>query len=627
MKLGERLGKILQYTDDARNDWRRIIWRVRRKAENKNNPDGRIRFNITYAILQNLRSVLRPDRVEELAIPERDEFMDNARAAQLIVNNQFRKSRMARSAYYMIDSALTDGLSIAKVEWGGPFSRRVDRNPSGADRPFYGKASDNGHPLVDSEARESQIQEAMERIFTNYLVGRQQPHTTNLDVMDFLKDPNTNQMQDSLWTSHRCWLTRSQVKDLKRAKFFKDLPITYSNALASTQERIQNREAARSQRGSAPVAAVAAMHAGVEQPATKDDEEEWDPDGIEVWEFHDRATRKIHWVTPGMEETWRDQDDALQIKRPRYVDLSFTRRLNDFWSIPDAHKYIEAQENLDSMYDSLARHTRKNSKTVHLAQRGANKQSDLEALASASGGSVVVLDDIMGIREEALGQLPGGMVEFAGMVMRLIQLVSGETGQSLGSTSSPQATATEAGIVQSQRSSRTARMQMDVNETLAEIASLYHDFNEEFFTLEDALPILGEVDALFWQEEISPSISRKDIEGDFEFHTAIGSGSSEAEALAKKMSLDLYNYTANDPNANRKKLLEDLLRAHGKNPRLFVVSSPVLTPPTAALGGVGRSPGESGFGEPVSKDGANRTGRPQLQSLLSDAMRMGGRRV
>lgn len=121
-------------------------------------------------------------------------------------------------------------------------------------------------------------------------------------------------------------------------------------------------------------------------------------------------------------------------------------------------------------------------------------------------------------------------------------------------------TATESSILQANRNISLGWQQGIAADWYVQLVTKFSCVLQKFLTLEDAAAIVGQERAQLWDT------LRKQVPARFAFSMTPDSSLRNDTPLDRKMSQDLYSFTANDPNVNKRRLLERVFRKYHIDP-------------------------------------------------------------
>ncbi len=618
-KTGAVWTRRLNEADEARKKWLARSRAVRAAYEMPPEREGLTDFPILWTNEQNILAALALDSVETRMRSELSSRQEAARVAQAVVNWELHESRCVKPANRSFNNGRIEGVGILEVKWGGPFAPRVVTG-EGADTAVAGSPTDNGRPRETS--REAEEQEAIRKVFPNDLTGKSMPRTYCVTPRDFLKDPGTSTIEDSIWVAKALWLYRRQIEGLIAAGFFRKVDYGEVLVLPSAKERMDERSATR---------AISSGRGKDRGDGGYEDEDQV----VQVWEIHDREERRILYVCPGFDEPLREIADEMDVKRPLFADFRPAESdPSSFWTMPEAAQYLEAQRTLSEFTQHMVEMAAKHAKKGYAVDPRIG-EDELTAIEQADDGFFLRVPPDA-IREVNFGGAPDGMLQATMAYLKSIcRESSGVTGVIAGVSSSPAITATETERQAQAYSVRLKRQEIVRDAMLRDVAGMYLDLSQQFLPVDRRTFRLLGTDAAIWEQE-HLSISREDIEGEFDIEVTTGSRAKSESAVDLKLMLDVWNLAALNPNTNQRALLEELFRRAGMNPNAYVLQARPGTglPPqdSGSLAGAGRSPEEMG-GVPahpempaLSADQRRRTGSPTAASAATDMMRGGATR-
>lgn len=632
--LGEIWTERLLRADTDREWWRPIVWQSREHYDGVTSKGiGQpVPYNKHRAAEDNVRAALQPDAVEVRFNAIRPEDTLRVKVAQLLTNWALRSSQFVETTNSFITHARTDGIGIYKVEFGGTWQPRVRVGNEG-NTAIPGRPTDRGRRSPTGGDRAKAMTEAMRAVFPNALTGDPVPQASVIDVMDFLKDSETNTLEDSLFASHRAWLTRRQIERLQESGYYMNVELQYEQVLPSTRERWERSLVRRNARGD-----VAQRQRGQRSNAvtrdTIDAEEIW-----EVWEIHDRVEGRVLHVIPGMSKVLRDV--PAEIEGMPYVDFRPSATPWSYWSIPDVFQYIAAQNTLDTLLSTIVKHVSKFAKTVIFTDNDIDDATKRQ-IGDAIDGEFISVNSIEGIKVQDFGSLPPDLTNVLGLLSQVINELSGISQIALGVGTGN--TATEVNQISKFQSVRMRRQSIDLNQAFAKVSLRYLALLKEFAPPEVVVPVLG-TDALEFQalKDDFVTVNRRDLTTEVDAEVKVGAGAQLQAEIDRKQKLDFWNLGSVRPDVfNIHHLASELVLAFDMRPR-HALAAPAPPPPgpqilgpdgqpmEGSAGPVGRGAPQQGGpsapeGPSQSPDQLRRTGNPSPANELTDLFRGGASR-
>lgn len=327
----------------------------------------------------------------------------------------------------------------------------------------------------------------------------------------------------------------------------------------------------------------------------------------ELWEIHDRRTRKIFVIATGHKQFLRNEPDALQLDGLPFVEMRFTPRTRCFWGTSDAHYLYHAQAELSDIAIQSAKQRRIDTlkflyNKQQITQEELNKilSSEVGVAAAVNGGGDI-RNVIMSLPSRGNYQLH----EEADFVRSNARETTGFTKTQAGEYAGARTTGFEVQQVQGARQMRMTRRQMIVANTYTEAMRKINAIVFKYWTGPRMIQIVGPEGLPAWQSFIGTQ-----LQGKYNYKITFQDAPFESIEQQQAMAQQAYMMAAQDPsmdvNAARR-----YLATSQRSPSLRQIINPQQggMPGGGAPGqgqGQGRIPGGGQAGP-----GAGQAGPPQ----------------
>ncbi|GAF84606.1 unnamed protein product, partial [marine sediment metagenome] len=175
----------------------------------------------------------------------------------------------------------------------------------------------------------------------------------------------TLRIDEAPWIAHRIVRHVDEVKSDPKYEHTKDLkPVMAMEDFVKSYQSVQK-----------PYRAGETLRSGSSAKA----------EYVELFEIHDRRTRRIKVIATGHKFFIRDEDDELQIDGQAFLSLGFIPRSRTIWTTPDAFYLRQPQAELNDI-SLMASHQRRISCLKFLVKRGAMKEEELRKVLSSEVG-------------------------------------------------------------------------------------------------------------------------------------------------------------------------------------------------------------------------------------------------
>lgn len=267
----------------------------------------------------------------------------------------------------------------------------------------------------------------------------------------------------------------------------------------------------------------------------------------ELWEIHDRRTRKIYVVAADYKGFLRNEEDVLQINGELpFVELNFNPKARTFWVTSDADYLLNAQLELADIALQGQKHRRARVLKI-LVEEGLMDEVEMERLLSKDVGAVAKFKQVDGdIRTKVYPvqlQADMGIMQESEFTRRNASVTVGLSSNQAGEfDSSSRRSATEATIVSSAANLRMSRRQTAMATLYKNIFGKLNPIIWEFWKAKQVVEILGPDGKQMWKE-----VTGDDIKGEYRYEVGFTINPPEGLAQRRQNTLNLYMLLRQDP--------------------------------------------------------------------------------
>lgn len=275
----------------------------------------------------------------------------------------------------------------------------------------------------------------------------------------------------------------------------------------------------------------------------------------EIWEIHDRMTRRVIVVTNDYDKKIRDDVDALQVAGMPFVSSSFVMHPRAFWSTPQAYYLGQIQSELYDITLQRAKQRRINC-LKFLAHKSAMSAAEMDKLISGDVGAVGLVDGTSRPLNEVFAPFPRtsnwDLQAEADAATKDARDAVGYSRNQLGEfDASSRRTAREATFVQAGSEKRTMKRAGSVVSLYTDLIRKINKIIFRFWTV-PRYAMVGNEWAKFTGAELS---------GDYLYDVSLSTKRSTSIAERKIESLMLLQQFAQIPGVNLPELLNYVISA------------------------------------------------------------------
>lgn len=372
--------------------------------------------------------------------------------------------------------------------------------------------------------------------------GRAQPGMPWVQAVlphDLVVPWGTHEIPDAPWVAHR---VVRHVEDIRQdPKYSKTKDIQPSLSL---------RDFVLSYRSILKPYRIGSLPTGAQQTS----------EYVELWEIHDRRTRRLYVITSEGTEFLRNDFDALQIDGLPFVSFSFIPAARTFWITPDAFYLKQPQGELDDISVQASKQ-RRISVPKFIVDETAFAPVELDRMTSPEVGGVVKIKGGFDLRSAVLPfQAPPNMflANDADYVRRNAREAAGLSRNQLGEYEQRgRRTATEVRAVDAYATRRLGRRETVLKRTYQ---ALFRKLNQVVFTFwrtYHVAPLVGEDAKTQWVR-----FTGEEIRGEYAYDVALVDEPPMSAQSPRAEALQLYLALREDPTVDPLALREYLTRAY-----------------------------------------------------------------
>lgn len=277
---------------------------------------------------------------------------------------------------------------------------------------------------------------------------------------------------------------------------------------------------------------------------------------VEIWEIHDRRTRKI--IVVAADKMIRNDVDALQLEGLPFVSFSFVPASRNFWVTPDAFYLKQPQGELDDISVQASKQ-RRISVAKLLANRSAFTAEEAEKLVSPDVGAIIMVEDGLNPKDAVVPfQAPPNVFLYndADYVRRNAREAVGLSRNQQGEYEQRgRRTATEVMTVDAGAARRLARRQVILRRTYEETFRKLNQIVFAFWQASRVVQITGS------KGESWERFSGPDIQGEYAYKVTFSEEAPTDQTSPKESAMQLYAALSQDPTINQAALRQYLVEA------------------------------------------------------------------
>lgn len=297
-------------------------------------------------------------------------------------------------------------------------------------------------------------------------------------------------------------------------------------------------------------------------------------DCVELWEIHDKMTKKIKVIASGYQKHFlRDEEDVLQIEGLPIIDIAFVPRARSIWVTPDTFYLRQAQRELDDIYVQ-AEKQRRVSVLKLLVKKNVMAPEEAEKLVSRDVGVIAWIND------SECGEDIKDAVHAIGANSNINTLLHMEeehirrNAREMVGISRNQAgefetkgrrTATETREVSRSSQNRLGRRQNVIRRSYVDLFKKINQIVFKFWTTARIVEVVGKKGANRWR-----AVKGNELAGEYGYEVKFSQEALETPQTRKQLALGLYGQLSQDPSVDQRELRKLLSDAFGVDiERLF----------------------------------------------------------
>lgn len=282
-------------------------------------------------------------------------------------------------------------------------------------------------------------------------------------------------------------------------------------------------------------------------------------DYCELWEIHDRRTRKIIVIATGHKSFLRNEEDLMQLNDLPFISFSFVPAARTFWTTPDSTYLKPFQAELSDIFHQASKQ-RRLSILKFLYGKGVIEKAELNKILSPDVGVGAGVNAGHDLKEAILPlTMPNNnpmLYNDAEYVRRSARETIGFSRNQMGEYEQRgRRTATEASIVKQSADTRMSRRQKVIKGVYEDVISKVNAIIFEFWKSARWTEVAGESGAQ-WIEYVGSQ-----LRGDYAYDISFSPAGMDSKEQRKQIAMQLYSIFSQDPNIDPAKLKTYLVNA------------------------------------------------------------------
>lgn len=284
-----------------------------------------------------------------------------------------------------------------------------------------------------------------------------------------------------------------------------------------------------------------------------------DSELCELWEIHDRATRKIQVISASCPDKYlRNEVDELQLGGLPFVEVGLVPSARCFWTTSDAFYLMRPQKELDEI-SSTANKIRKVLALLVISSQGAISPENADKFLTDELGFFLELNEGRDLSDIEIRQhFPQlGLYDDADHVRRDAREAVGFSRNQHGEYEQRgRRTATEARIVDLYSSYRMDRKEIRIGRSYVEAVKRINEIIFSFWDIPRVVDYIGEDGERHWVEIVG-----SELRGHYSYDIQFTPGQRQTYEDRAKRALELYSIMSQDPMVNQQELRNLVSRA------------------------------------------------------------------
>jgi hypothetical protein len=528
--------------------------------------------NIIFSTADALLSELLTPKPYLTSKARHPEFINGARLQESVDNTLIDDMGMRAEVEGMTLNAYIFGVGVLKIGfdseygWDPKHDLQGKKNPAGATLTQFDPATGRLIEFAD-------VQPGM-------------PWVKSVDPRDFVVPWGTKTIDDCPWVAHR--IVR-HIDDVKSdAKYRGKTDLQPNMSMADFVRSYQT--------------VMKPYRIGSQLSRSTD---EGPVEYVEMWEIHDKRTKKIYVIATGHDKFLRNAENLLQIEGLPFVSCSFTPKARTFWTTSDAHYLKVSQAELSDISVQQTR-LRRAMSLKFLFQDGAFDQVELAKFQSNEVGIGVKVNRGVDLKDAiAFVTAPANyeLANQANQVLANVKQTIGMNANTLGEYQSGRKSATEVNAVQEGAGQRMTRRQTIIRDVYVGTFKKINPMLYSFWRKPRIQQVVGQDGAPIWVQ-----FSGLHLRGEYSYECGFSSTQDETLEGRRQQALQVFQMLSQDPRVDPVKLAQYLANAYNDPEFSFIFKNGILNGvPTAEAVQALQSLQQQG-----APNGGGAVGQPQL---------------
>lgn len=329
---------------------------------------------------------------------------------------------------------------------------------------------------------------------------------------------------------------------------------------------------------------------------------------VELWEIHDKRTRKIYVIATGHDKFLRNDVDHLQIFGLPFVEVGFVPKGRTFWRTSDAIYLLNHQAELADI-TRQARKQRRLQGLKFLMRKGSMDDAEKRKLLSPDIGATAEVDTKGAPLADTFIPVPSsaanlGLYQEQEDVRSSARETVGFDRNSYGEYKGARTTATEVQAVQQSKQARMGRRQTCLADAYVEAIKKINGFVFKFWTLPRVAQVMNQQGMMEWMQYVPSTLA-----GNYDLDIAFEDAPQDSMEARQQEAMQAVQMSMTDPTIDPLAARRLLARSF-PNAAVAGVFKPGVMSPLQAQGG----------GQPqggTNPAGASQNRLPQRQAPLA----------
>jgi hypothetical protein len=301
--------------------------------------------------------------------------------------------------------------------------------------------------------------------------------------------------------------------------------------------------------------------------------DEGETEFVEMWEIHDKRTKKIFVIATGHDKFLRNAENNLQIEGLPFVGLSFTPKARTFWTTSDAHYLKVSQGELSDIAVQQAR-LRRTMNFKFMYAEDAFDEEEMAKLMSNNVGIGVKLNKSVDPQKAITFITPPPNYELANQanqVMQNIKQTVGMNANSFGEYQSGRKTASEVNAVQEGAGQRMSRRQTLIRDVYVGTFKKVNPMCQLFWRKPRVVEVVGPNGIPTWVQ-----YSGQHLRGEYLYECGFSNVQAETLDSRRQQALQVFQVLSQDPRIDPVKLAQYVANAYNDPEFSFIFKDGLL---------------------------------------------------